>query len=73
MFGWSGSAAFISGGPDAYAVDLGFLGAWPFRRGIPALTYWILLDFLGFSRPNLGLSKSYEGSSRVIFRAAWIP
>jgi hypothetical protein len=38
---------------------LGFLSSSPFRRESPACEPWIVLDFLGFSRPNLDLSMGY--------------
>jgi hypothetical protein len=38
---------------------LGFLGSRPFRFEDPAFERWILLDFLGFSRPNPGFSMGY--------------
>jgi tRNA-dihydrouridine synthase A len=46
-----------------HPVDLGFLGPWPFRCESPAWRYWILLDFLGFSRSNLDFSMGYAAFS----------
>jgi hypothetical protein len=39
---------------------LGFLGAWPFCGEGPVQGGWIVLDFLGFSRPNRDFSIGYE-------------
>ena len=44
-------------------IRLGFLGPWPFRCEDPRLEGWIVLDFLGFSRPNLDFSMDYEAFS----------
>jgi hypothetical protein len=41
----SGAWLLGGGGPDAHPVDLGFLGAWPFRYENPRSG---VLDFLGF-------------------------
>jgi hypothetical protein len=46
---------------------LGFLGAWRFRREGPVYKPWIVLDFLGFSRPNPAFSMGYAGFSRAEF------
>jgi hypothetical protein len=35
----------------------------PFVAKTPDFAYWILLDFLGFSRPNLAFSMGYTGFS----------
>jgi hypothetical protein len=42
-----------------WAVGLGFLGGWLFAAKAPDYAYWILLDFLGFSRPNRDFSMGY--------------
>jgi hypothetical protein len=63
-FGWSRSGSFSAAGRDAGQVDLGFLGPLPFRSERPALVGWILLDFLGFSRPNRDFSMGYADFSR---------
>jgi hypothetical protein len=49
---------------------LGFLGACCFAAKPPEHAYWILLDFLGFSRPNRDFSMSYEGFSGTNFSSA---
>jgi hypothetical protein len=54
-----GSVVFKGGAPDAYPVDLDFLGESPFRCEGPANGGWIYLDFLGFSRVKLDLSMGY--------------
>jgi hypothetical protein len=47
----------LGGSCDTGAVDrLGFLVSWLFRRETPDHAYWILLDFLGFSRQNRDFS-----------------
>jgi hypothetical protein len=63
-FGWCRSGSFSAAGRDAGPVDLGFLGPRPFRSERPALVGWILLDFLGFSRPNLDFSMGYADFCR---------
>jgi hypothetical protein len=57
----------------ATSVNLGFLGAWPFGCEPPIDRYWILLDFLGFSRPNRELSMGYTGFSEQHFSRAFSP
>jgi len=54
-------------------LDLGFLGSRPFRREVPDGTYWILLDFLGFSRLNLDFSMGYADFSQAGFFARLAP
>jgi hypothetical protein len=46
---------------------LGFLGAWRFRREGPVYEPWIVLDFLGFSRPNPAFSMGYKDFSLAEF------
>ena len=41
------------------SIRLGFLRSWPFRCEAPAYERWIVLDFLGFSRPNRDFSMGY--------------
>jgi hypothetical protein len=53
----------MSGGPDAYAVDLGFLETDRLAVKTQIFDYWIFLDFLGFSRPNQDFSMGYTGTS----------
>jgi hypothetical protein len=54
-------------------MRLGFLGPSLFRSENPDSGGWIVLDFLGFSRPNLDLSMGYtEKSSKEIF-ATFVP
>jgi hypothetical protein len=49
---------------------LGFLGHRRFVAKDPHFEGWILLDFLGFSRPNRDLSRGYAGkASNVFFEA----
>jgi hypothetical protein len=43
----------------ARSLHLGFLGASPIRFEIPNYSYWIFLDFLGFSRSNRDFSTGY--------------
>jgi hypothetical protein len=52
------------------SIHLGFLGSSPFRRKSPDLEHWIVLDFLGFSRPNRDFSTGYAGFSREDFSRA---
>jgi hypothetical protein len=52
------------------SIPLGFLGASPFRRKSLDLEHWIVLGFLGFSRPNRDFSMSYAGFSREDFSRA---
>ncbi len=42
---------------------LGFLGPGHFAAKTPVDECWIVLDFLGFSRPNLYFSMAYEAFS----------
>jgi hypothetical protein len=55
----------------ALSVRLGwfwvFLDGGPFAAKAPDYAYWILLDFLGFSRQNRDLSIGYAGFSSEIF------
>jgi hypothetical protein len=56
------SVWFLLGSGPAISVRsirLGFLGPWPFRCEDPAYEHWIVLDFLGFSRPNRYFSMGY--------------
>jgi hypothetical protein len=46
---------------------LGFLGAWPSQGKNPAYECCILLDFLGFPRPNLDFSMGYAGFLLEVF------
>jgi hypothetical protein len=46
---------------------LDFLGPGRFAAKTPIASYWISLDFLGFSRPNRDLSMGYAGKSAEIF------
>ena len=57
----------------ARSIDLGFLGARPFRCEYPARGGWIILDFLGFSRPNRDLSMGYTASTAKNFSRALLP
>jgi hypothetical protein len=56
---------------DIGLVRLGFLGAGRFAAGTLGNGYWILLDFLGFSRPNRDFSMGYAGFSREEFSRAF--
>jgi hypothetical protein len=51
-------------------MSLGFLGAWPFRKGFHDLSG---LDFLGFSRPKLDFSMSYADSHAENFSSRFLP
>jgi hypothetical protein len=42
------------------AADLGFLETGRLAAETPLFSYWIFLDFLGFSRPNRDLSMGYK-------------
>jgi hypothetical protein len=44
---------------------LGFLGSWRFGFEEPAHKLWIVLDFLGFSRPIRDFSMGCAARSRV--------
>jgi hypothetical protein len=44
-----------------------------FPAKIPVYGYWILLDFLGFSRPNLDLSKGYAAKTSKDFFTSFLP
>jgi hypothetical protein len=46
---------------------LGFLGASLFGFGTSAFEPWILLDFLGFSRPNRAFSMGYAAKGSELF------
>jgi hypothetical protein len=50
---------------------LGFLEAGRFAAKIPENDYWILLDFLGFSRQNRDFSMGYADLGRKIFLASF--
>jgi hypothetical protein len=52
---------------------LGFLGALCLAAKTTIYDHWILLDFLGFSRPNRDLSMGYAGFSRENFSPAFSP
>jgi len=52
---------------SASASDLAFLGSRRFAAKTPDFAYWILLDFLGFSRPNRDLSMGCAGISAAFF------
>jgi hypothetical protein len=52
---------------------LGFLGSSRFRGENNGLQVWILLDFLGFSRPNRDISKGYKRFSLYIFSSRFFP
>jgi hypothetical protein len=44
-----------------------------FAAKTPVCPYWILLDFLGFSRQNRDLSMGYTGFSLEIFSSRFVP
>jgi hypothetical protein len=44
-----------------------FLAPGRFGAKTPIYRYWILLDFLGFSRPNRGFSMGYTAQSEQSF------
>jgi hypothetical protein len=71
---WDGSGVgrLQCGGPAtlARAIHLDFLGGSRFGREIPDSDYWISLDFLGFSRPNLDFSMGYMDKSVELFFSA---
>jgi hypothetical protein len=50
-----------------------FLARGRFAAKSLALTYWNLLDFLGFSRPNRDISMGYAGFSREKIFAPFCP
>jgi hypothetical protein len=52
---------------------LDFLGAPPSRDERPVYEGWILLDFLGLSRPNRDLSMGYTAKSAENFSLALFP
>jgi hypothetical protein len=52
---------------------LGFLGSSRFRGENNGLQVWILLDFLGFSRPNRDISKGYKRFSFEVFSLSVFP
>jgi hypothetical protein len=52
------------------SMRLGFLGPSYFAAKPPDYAYWILLDFLGFSRPNRDFSMGYAGFSTDVFSQA---
>jgi len=54
-------------------LDLGFLGSRLFRREVPDGRCWILLDLLGFSRPNRDFSMGYAAFSQAAFFARRVP
>ena len=49
------------GTAELAAIRLGFLGRRPIRAEDPAQAGWIVLDFLGFSRPNRDFSRDWRG------------
>jgi hypothetical protein len=49
---------------------LGFLGRKRIRRENPFFGYWIVLDFLGFSRPKRDLSMGYAVFSSIFYPPA---
>jgi hypothetical protein len=55
------------GGGIVRATDLGFLETDRLAIEIQIFGYWICLDFLGFSRPNLDFSIGCAGFSRENF------
>jgi hypothetical protein len=55
------------------STGLDFLESGSFAREIQIYGYWIRLDFLGFSRPNLDLSTGYAEFSREQFFRALLP
>jgi hypothetical protein len=56
----------------ASRLRLVFLGSGPFRYKDPDYAGWIVLDFLGFSRPNLDLSMGYKGFSAENFSTRFL-
>jgi hypothetical protein len=52
------------------SIRLGFLDSARFGAKSPNSAYWIVLDFLGFSRPNLDLSMGCEGFLAESFSCA---
>jgi hypothetical protein len=60
---------------DCGPVDplLGFLGGRRFALKTPENKGWILLDFLGFSRPNRAFSMGYAGFSADKISRALLP
>ena len=64
-FGWSRFGAFSAAGREVGPVDpfWVFLAPGHFAAKTPADECWIVLDFLGFSRPNLDFSMGYEAFS----------
>jgi hypothetical protein len=53
------------------SVGLDFLGSWPFRWKGPAPACWIVLDLLGFTRPNFSMGYadfSGKNFSPFLFR-----
>jgi hypothetical protein len=70
--GWSPFGSVSTAGPRSppgRSVWV-FLNRGRFAAKTPADDYWILLDFLGFSRPNLDLSMGYSGFSTILFSCA---
>jgi hypothetical protein len=61
-FGWSRLGCRRASRPatPVRSIRLGFLGPDPFRCEDPHNEGWIVLDFLGFSRPNRDFSMGYE-------------
>src|SRR3984957_146613 len=64
-FGWNRFGSFSAAGRDVGPVDpfWVFLAPSHFAAKTPADECWIVLDFLGFSRPNLDFSMGYEDFS----------
>jgi hypothetical protein len=54
---------FFCGERDPHPVIWVFLARSRFAAETAVHNYWILLDFLGFSRPNLDFSMGYTGFS----------
>jgi hypothetical protein len=53
--------------------DLGFLGLRHLAAKIQISSYWIALDFLGFSRPKPAVSMGYAGFSLTEISRALLP
>jgi hypothetical protein len=56
--------------PDAWPVNLGCLGTGQFSAKTKDFRYWILLDFLGFSRLERDFSMGYTAFSGKDFSKA---
>jgi hypothetical protein len=55
------------------ATHLVFLGPRRFVAKTPAYKGWIILDFLGFSRPNRDFSMGYTDFSEENFSSRFFP